>query len=85
MKKYHTQPLNWKWTRPFDEAEQNTFGINGLNGVVFVDTVPLYGCSYLLPFLSIGPVHFRFIGYWVVFFIFVHILIEHSISKQWRP
>ena len=31
------------------------------------------------------PVHFRFKGCWVVFFIFIQILIEHSISKQWRP
>ena len=26
-----------------------------------------------------------FKGHWVVFFIFIHILKEHSVSKQWRP
>ena len=28
---------------------------------------------------------FRFKGFWVVFFIVIPILIEQSISKQWRP
>ena len=35
-----------------------------------------------IPFLSIGPGHFRFKGCLVVFFIFVHILIEHHVCKQ---
>ena len=34
------------------------------------------------PLLSIGPVHCRFKGRWVVFFKFIQILIEHSVSKQ---
>ena len=38
-----------------------------------------------MPLLSIGPVHFSFKGYWVVFFIFIQILIEHYVSKQGRP
>ena len=28
---------------------------------------------------------FLFKGGWVVFFIFIQILIEHSANKQWRP
>ena len=36
------------------------------------------------PPLSIGPVYFCFKGSWVVVFIFIHILIEHFVSKQWR-
>ena len=35
------------------------------------------------PLLSTGLVHFQ--GCWVVFFIFIQILKEHSVSKQWRP
>ena len=34
---------------------------------------------------SIGSVHFCFKEWWVVIFIFIQILIEHSASKQWRP
>ena len=30
-------------------------------------------------------VHYRFKGSWEVPFIFIHILIENSISKQWVP
>ena len=37
------------------------------------------------PLVSSGPVHFHFKGCWVLFFIFFQILIEHSVSKQWRP
>ena len=33
--------------------------------------------------LSIGPVHFCFKGCWVVFILFIQIVIEHSVSKQW--
>ena len=38
-----------------------------------------------LPLLSIGPVHFRFKGWWVLFFVFISFVIDHSASKQWRP
>ena len=31
-----------------------------------------------------GLFHFFFKGCWVIFFIFIQILIEHSVSKQWR-
>ena len=31
------------------------------------------------------PIHFSFKGCWMVFFIFGQILIEHTVSKQWRP
>ena len=34
---------------------------------------------------SIGLVHYRFKGCWVVFFNFIQILIGYSVSKQWRP
>ena len=37
------------------------------------------------PLFSIGPVHFRFKGWCVVFLSFIQILIEHSVRKQWRP
>ena len=33
------------------------------------------------PHLSIGPVHFHFKGCCMVFFIFIQILIEHSVFK----
>ena len=33
------------------------------------------------PALSIGPVKYSFKGRWAVFFIFIQILIEHSVSK----
>ena len=36
------------------------------------------------PLFSIEPVHFRLKGCWVVSFIFIQILIEHSVRKQWR-
>ena len=39
----------------------------------------------VFPLLSIGLVHFRFKGCWLVVFIFSQILIENSVSKQWRP
>ena len=29
--------------------------------------------------------HFHFKGRWAIVFIFIQILIEHSVSKQWRP
>ena len=32
------------------------------------------------PLLSIGPVHFRFKGCWLVFFIFIQIIIENSVT-----
>ena len=35
--------------------------------------------------LSIAPVHFHFKGCLVTFFIFVQVLIDYSVSKQWRP
>ena len=35
-------------------------------------------------FLSIGPVHSRFKGCLVVLFIFIQIIIDFSVSKQWR-
>ena len=38
--------------------------------------------EYKVPFLLIRPVHFHFKGCWVVFFIFIQILIEHTVSKQ---
>ena len=38
-----------------------------------------------LPLLSIGPVHFRFKGWWVVFFVFITFVIDLSASKQWGP
>ena len=41
-------------------------------------------CYLLHVLLSIGPVHFRFKGCWVDFFIFIQILIEQYVSKQWR-
>ena len=31
------------------------------------------------------PVHYRFKDSWEVPFMCIHILIEHSISKQWGP
>ena len=34
--------------------------------------------------MSIGPVYFHFKVFWVVVFIFIQILIEHSVSKQCR-
>ena len=37
------------------------------------------------PILPIGTVHFRFKGCWVVFFIFIQILTEQSVSEQLRP
>ena len=37
------------------------------------------------PPLSIGPIHFRFKGCWVEYFIFMQFLIEHSVNKQWIP
>ena len=36
-----------------------------------------------IPLLSIGPVHIRFKGCWMVFFIFSQILIVKSLNKQW--
>ena len=33
----------------------------------------------------IGSVHLHFTGWWVVFFIFIQIFIEYSVSKRWRP
>ena len=36
------------------------------------------------PLLPIRPVHIRFKGCWMVFFIFIRILIKQSVSKQWR-
>ena len=36
------------------------------------------------PPLTIEPDHFRCKGSLVVFFIFIQILNEHSVSKQWR-
>ena len=43
-------------------------------------------CCFILHCLAAKaqPVHFRFKGCWVAFFIFIQILIEHSVSKQWR-
>ena len=41
--------------------------------------------SEVLPHSSTGLVHFRFKGWWMVFLIFIQILIEHSVSQQWRP
>ena len=41
--------------------------------------------EWIFPPLSIGSVHFRFNGCWVVVFSFIQTLIEHSVSKQWRP
>ena len=35
--------------------------------------------------LSIGPVHLCLKDFGVLFFIFIQILIELSVSKQWRP
>ena len=37
------------------------------------------------PLLSIGPVQFRCKVCWVVFFIFIQISTEYSVSKQLRP
>ena len=42
-------------------------------------------CLMVFPNLSFGQIHFCFKGYWVVFLIFIQILIEHSVSKRWRP
>ena len=42
-------------------------------------------CKMNFPLLSIGPVHICFKSCWVVVFIFVQILIEHSVSKQCWP
>ena len=52
-------------------------------GIRFMFVYPIY-VEWNFPLLSIGTIHFRFNGCWVVFFIFVQILIEHSASKQWR-
>ena len=38
-----------------------------------------------IEFLLIGTFHFHFKGCWVAFFVFIKILIEHSVSKEWRP
>ena len=35
--------------------------------------------------LSIGPVYFSLKGCWLVLFIFIQILIEHSVNIKWRP
>ena len=38
------------------------------------------------PTLSIGPVNFRFKGFGrYFFFIFIQILQQNSVSRQWRP
>ena len=37
------------------------------------------------PHLLFGLVHFHIKDWWVVFFLFIQILIEHSVSKQCRP
>ena len=47
-----------------------------------LQTIPLH--SEEMPLLSIGRVHFHFKGCWVVFFFFIHTLIEQSVSKQWK-
>ena len=36
------------------------------------------------PLISIGPIRFRFKGCWMEFYIFIKILIDNSVSKQWR-
>ena len=40
--------------------------------------------EWFSPFLSIGPVYFLLKGCWGVYFIFIQILTEHSLSKRWR-
>ena len=44
---------------------------------------PVYA-EWDIPLLSTGSVYDRFKGCKVIFFIFIKILIELSISKQWR-
>ena len=38
-----------------------------------------------MKFLIYGPVHVRFKGFWVLFFIDIQNLIERSVGKQWMP
>ena len=55
----------------------------------YIQSVHCYHLTHLaewnFPLLAIGPVYYRFKCCWVVVFIFIQILIEHPVSKQWRP
>ena len=42
-------------------------------------------CRMEFPILNNWTSPFPFKGCWVILFIFIQILIEHSVSKQWRP
>ena len=52
--------------------------------ILVFKTISPINAEWCFPILSIGPVHFRFKGRWVVLFNFIQILIEHSIRKP-RP
>ena len=41
--------------------------------------------EWIFPLSSIGTVHFRFKGSWVLFVITFQILIEQSVRKLWQP
>ena len=43
--------------------------------------LPIY-TEWTFPLLSIGPVNFRLKGRWVVVFIFIQILIQHSVTVE---
>ena len=45
----------------------------------------LFLAEWIFSLLPTRPVHFCFKGCWLVFFTFIQILVEHSLSKQWRP
>ena len=69
--------LSW-----FDRiAQKNSLFCAQRTVQIFVQT-NLGEWQFPLFILSIGPVYFRFKGFWVVFFIFIQILIDHSVSKQ---
>ena len=56
--------------------------------IVCGNCVPSLFLMQYLPhflFLSIGPVHFRFKACYAVFFMFIKIVMELSVSTQWIP